>query len=272
MNVHVEAVGLLSFVAALLFFDSRPRLAGFCLGLATAVKLLPIYLFALIRRREVLVFGALALMLTFAPYLAPRMGSSLGEYGRRWRSNDGVFALVLDATTYTIRPLGLRAPTDRVDLGRLGPLLSGRDRPYVYPDELAGALARGVVLLAFAAVLVHIRRRPPLELARAGIGAFLLLTPSLHPWYALWLVPPLLLDRGGCPRERLAWLWLVALVPLGHVPLIGYLAGRPWHDPGWTRLLEHAPPLALLLAQLPPLRGVVYSRCRCPAHVADGQG
>ena len=77
------------------------------------------------------------------------------------------------------------------------------------------------------------RRASALRLTEAAIGAFVLLTPALHPWYVVWLLP--LVAVGGSP----AWLVLALLVPLGYRPLDGWLAGGPWHDPVWTRALEH---------------------------------
>ncbi|MEO6953823.1 MAG: hypothetical protein ABI321_18620 [Polyangia bacterium] len=259
-DAHVEALGVALFTAALVTLPLRRTLGGALLGFASATKLLPIYLLLVLRDRRVLVSGLLAIALVYAPYASSgkKVVGSLGEYGRRWRSNDGLFGLVQAGCTEAVAlTTGIRASTDRVELGRLGPLLTGRERPQAYPDELAGALARATVLLLFALVLLRRERstrdlpieRRALLLAQAGMGAFLLLTPALHPWYALWLLPPVLLDDAPRSRpERLAWLWLVAAVPLGHVPLVAYLDHRPWHDPLWTRLLEHVPPLALLSA------------------------
>src|SRR5262249_12123022 len=64
-------------------------------------------------------------------------------------------------------------------------------------------------------------------------GAFLLLTPTLHPWYVLWMVP--LIALGAEP----AWLILAALVPLGYLPLSDWLERGGWHDPVVPRGVEH---------------------------------
>ena len=260
VDAHVEALGVALLTGALAALPLRRTLAGVLLGMASATKLLPIYLLFVLRDRRVLVAGLLVIGLVYAPYVVAHRNvvGSLGEYGRRWRSNDGLFGVIQAGSTEIVAlTAGIRASTDRIELGRLGPFVTGRDRPQAYPDELAGALARATVLLLFALVLMRTERvtrdlplqRRALLLAQAGTGAFLLLTPALHPWYALWLLPPVLLDDA--PRslhERRAWLWLVAAVPLGHVPLVDYLQHRPWHDPTWTRLVEHIPALVLLSA------------------------
>ena len=260
VDAHVEALGVALLTGALLVLPLRRTLGGVLLGIASATKLLPIYLLLGLRDRRVLVAGLLAIGLVYAPYLGAQrnVAGSLGEYGRRWRSNDGLFGVLQAGCTEVVAvTTGIRASTDRIELGRLGPLVTGRDRPQAYFDELAGALARVTVLVLFALVLWRSERatrdlplpRRALLLAQAGTGAFLLLTPALHPWYALWLLPPVLLDDAPRSRhERLAWLWLVAVVPLGHVPLVDYLRRGTWQDPTWTRLAEHVPALALLSA------------------------
>ncbi len=280
VNGHVEAIGVALFTAALTALPLRRTLSGALLGLASATKLLPVYLLIALRDRRVLVAASLAIGLAYAPYMGAgtKVVGSLGEYGRRWRSNDGLFGVLLAGSTEAVAiTTGIRAKTDRVELGRAGPLLTGRDRPQAYPDELAGVVARGFVLILFCLALWRAERstrdlpieRRALLVAQVGMGAFLLLTPALHPWYALWLLPPLLLDDGPrYPHERAAWLWLVATVPLGHVPLVAWLDHRGWHDPLWTRLIEHGPALALLacgpvmraLARVRPRRRLSSSR------------
>ena len=43
-----------------------------------------------------------------------------------------------------------------------------------------------------------------------------------------------------------AWLALGALSPLGYLPLGEWLTVGTWHDPVWTRALEHGLTVALL--------------------------
>jgi len=84
------------------------------------------------------------------------------------------------------------------------------------------------------------RRASATRLTEAAIGTFVLLTPAMHPWYVLWLLP--LVAAGGSP----AWLVLALLAPLGYRPLDVWLSGGPWRDPVWTRALEHGRALVAL--------------------------
>ena len=69
-----------------------------------------------------------------------------------------------------------------------------------------------------------------LELPRVAallIGGFLVLTPTLHPWYLSWIVPFLAL------RPALAWSTLVAAAPLLYWPVRGWRTQGVWIEPVW---------------------------------------
>ena len=245
VNAHVDALGVALLVAALLAWRRRRQgLAGALVGAATAVKLLPIVALAGMRSRRTLAAALAALALVALPYVGagPRMAGSLGEYGRRWRSNDGVFALLYDVAARGVARTRFGRRYDLGDAPRLARWISGRDRDQVYPDEVANLLARaaaGVLFLGAIGWAVH-RRASALRVTEVAFGAFVLLTPALHPWYVVWLIP--LVALGG----SWAWVVLAVLVPLGYRPLDGWLAGQPWHDPIWTRALEHGATLMAL--------------------------
>ena len=148
------------------------------------------------------------------------------------------------------------APLDLWPHWTLARVITGRGyRAAVYPDELSGFVGRAVAAALLTTVVLSVawrtRKRAGAE-ARMDeeegvewvLGAILLLTPALHPWYALWLLPSAALGR------RAAWLALAALVPLGYMPLVGWLNGDPWRDPIWTRALEHGACLVLLVIGL----------------------
>src|SRR5262249_23265244 len=149
---------------------------------------------------------------------------SLGEYGRRWRGNDGAFALLHAASSAVVAHSRFARRYDMASSPGLARLVTGRDRDQGFPDEAAGLLARALAFTLFVSAVgwALARGAPPLGVAETVIGAFLLLTPTLHPWYVLWMLPLLVL--GGSP----AWIALAALAPLGYLPLRQFLAGQPW--------------------------------------------
>ena len=167
------------------------------------------------------------------------MLGSLGEYGRRWRSNDGAYALVHAAAQALTDAVYQPPYYEPWRLKRLARLISGRARDTVWPDELTAALARGTVAAALLALALWLARRgaPAAEAAAVLLLGYQLLTPTLHPWYELWPLAVLVLAPSG-PR-LLALGGMVALAPLGYLPLAAYWQGLPWREARWPRLLEH---------------------------------
>lgn len=245
LNAHVDALGVALLVGALVAWQrGRAAAAGALVAAAAAVKLLPIVALAGMRRRSAVVAAALVAIALALPYATagPRMAGSLGEYSRRWRVNDGAFALLHAGAERLVAHTRFAGRYDLSGSPRVARLVTGRDRDTLFADEVAGFIARiaaGVIFVAVVASALW-RRLPPARVAEAGIGAFVLLTPALHPWYVVWLLP--LVAVGG----SWAWLVLALLAPLGYRPLDVWLAGGPWRDPVWTRLLEHGLTLVAL--------------------------
>lgn len=236
-NAHLDVLGVLGLcLALLLWLQGRPLRAGVALAAAALVKPVALLLWFGVRgpgRRRLLYglgLGAAALVLPFAA-AGRRLPGSLGEYGRRWRGNEGVFAL-LQAGADRLCGWLYRPPYDDPwRLRWLAHLITGRDRDAVYPDELSGFVARGTALLLLLGWIAYLQRRRPAlsapELTMWLLGGYLILTPVLHPWYVLWVL-------GLCPLTpgvAAPWLLLAALAPLGYLPQ------------GFSRLIEHGLPL-----------------------------
>jgi len=78
--------------------------------------------------------------------------------------------------------------------------------------------------------------------AIAILGALLLLAPTVHPWYVLWILP------FAAAQRSWPWLLFAALVPLAYIARNG--------DVGWTvRAIEYGPVLALLALDAARARG-----------------
>jgi hypothetical protein len=152
--------------------------------------------------------GAVAALLVW-PYWGARktLLLSLEKYAQFWQFNETLFA-----------------PLEAV-LGHVGAVRVG-----------AGAC------LAMALVLGWRRTEP----ARAGLlvtGAALLLGPNLLPWYALWLLPFLVLI------EAPAALLFTGTVTLAYLVYPAWQSGERWALPWGVRLLEYGGPALVLAAQ-----------------------
>jgi hypothetical protein len=247
-NAHVDGAGVALFIAALAALElGRAGRSGALLALSIGIK--PLGLALLPRLRRWRAFGALAVVLALValPFYdaGTRLGGSLGEYGRRWRTSDGLFALVHAGARTLVQHSRFAERTELPEHPRLARLVSGRDRDQVYPDEVANLLARALVGAAWLGVIVWAwrRRLAPVPFAGAAIGAFLLLTPALHPWYVLWILPI------AAASSEPAWIALAVLAPLGYTPVMVAAAGGPWQEATWPRELMHGTVVTLLLAK-----------------------
>jgi len=218
-SAHLDSLAILCLLGALASFPGHARgssercASGLAfLAAGATIKLLPAALvpFALrLTPRPFLwtLFFVLCVVLCLLPFAlltghGPSLGG-LGEYALGWES----FSLLHRG----IEPLFARHFA--YDLGWSDP------RRLARATELALWLGLG----AFA----WWRR---LELTRAAgllVGGFLVLSPTLHPWYLAWIVPFLAL------RSMPAWSALVAASPLLYWPVDGWRARGVWEEPAW---------------------------------------
>jgi hypothetical protein len=258
-NAHADVLGVALFVGGLYAWQrARPAVAGALVAAAAGTKLLPVLVLFSMPRRKTLIAALVTACLLLVPFASARSGiaGSFGEYGRRWRINDGLFSFVHAGAEAIIARSRYNKRYEMADSPRLVRAITGRDRNELYPDEATNLLARAVTFALFAAVVTWalLRGARPLSLAEVLLGSFALLTPALHPWYVVWLVPVAAL--GG----SYAWLVLAALAPLGYRPLDGWLVEHVWRDPVWTRLIEHG--LTILVLAVDRLRpsGIIEAR------------
>ena len=83
----------------------------------------------------------------------------------------------------------------------------------------------------------------PIRATGTLLGAWIVLTPTLHPWYVAWVAPFVVL------RPSAAWTWLLAIVSVGYVPLLASRAagGGAILEPAWLWPLFAVPFFVLAL-------------------------
>ena len=209
---HIDIVGALLLVLSAAALVRRWRAtAAVALGLAIAVKFLPVVLLPLYWKRVRIRDAALAaavIGLLYVPFLIQgRIPiGSLGTYVQNFRFNGPVFAV----------------------LAQVAP-----------PQLLAGlAVLVGLVTSTWLRIRSAAPQFSPDQFAWSQfawpMAASLLCAPAVFPWYLLWLLPFL-----TSASTLLIVLWTVSIIP---VYLQWHLRslGRPWGAlPGWVMLLEY---------------------------------
>lgn len=237
---HVDSVGIALLVASVAFLGSKRRaLAGLAFAASVLTKYVPLVaVLPLLRRggwRFLLAFavGASSLWLSAAARGAPPTGG-LAEYARRWEFN----SVLYPAVERTIAAL-------EVPERAKSALLEWKSRhghppwtQYVFPYFYSAFFARAALALLLALCLIAVawRVRAPVVATFASISALLLVSPTLHPWYLLWVLP-----FAAILREP-AFLYLSLASPVAY----GLLYGLPGLSPGAILTLEYAPFLFLL--------------------------
>jgi hypothetical protein len=190
---HLDPLGIALLLLSLAFLGARrPVLSGLSFALSVLTKYVSLAAALPIARR-----GGWRLALSGAAgaavlWLASTRGGvspagGLFEYASRWEFN----SVLYPAAVRLMRDGDVPARAKTAFLGwkeRHGhPAWTQRVFPYFYD----GFFARVVLALALAAVLLAIawRARDPAAGAFASLGALLLFSPTLHPWYLLWALP-----------------------------------------------------------------------------------
>jgi hypothetical protein len=207
---HLDALGFPFLVAFVLLYHSRHNaVAALALGASAAVKLLPlIHIPLLLRqaweRREIAWMAAPLLpALLYLPYLLAggHPFESLAVYSEKWTFNASVYGV----TTW------------------------------MFGDPVWGRFASmGVFVIALGALAW--RKRPLVASMAAATMLFLLCTPTVHPWYATWLLVLLPL------YPRWSFLMFCACFAVAVYPGVLYHLSGTWIDPLWMRIAVYLPP------------------------------
>lgn len=202
---HIDIVGALLLLVSVAALARRWRMtAAVALGLAVAVKFLPIVLLRLYWKRIRIRDAALAAVvvgLLYVPFLNHGRipTGSLGTYVQTFRFNGPVFAAL----------------------------------NHVAPPQLLAALAV-LVGLATATWLRSVRPKLSPDTFAWPMAATLLFAPVVFPWYLLWLLPFL-----TSASTLVIIVWTASIIPT-YVQWHLRALGHPWGGlPAWVMLVEY---------------------------------
>ncbi len=202
---HLEAVGCALVALAVVARGRKDFLADAAALAATLTKLIPVVLLAR-RPPRVLAGAALVALVCLVPLLGEGALRGFETYRANWSFNGSVFPALVG--------LGVDAPIAR---------------------QACQAVGAAVAFVAVVCCRDDARR------ALWVFGAFVVLSPTVHPWYGLWpLLPALLLDIR-------AWVWLANLLPLAYLVLATLGTTGSWTESVATRWAIYLPFYVVLL-------------------------
>ncbi|PYQ37346.1 MAG: hypothetical protein DMF55_01275 [Acidobacteria bacterium] len=237
---HLDSLGVALLLAAALLLQQRHSFAA---GLAFAASVLTKYVPAAatlpLAKRGGLRFAVTALVFGSAVWgLASRIGGppagDLGAYATRWEFNSLLYPAVAGVVDSTQLPA--KAKTAYMHWKDVRPQRPWMQR--VFPWFYTALFARVAIALGLAVALILIAARVrDVETALfASLAAFLIASPTIHPWYMLWILP------FAAKKCEPAFLYLSFAVVLSYA--------IPYPLAGWTpvriRVAEYVP-FAILL-------------------------
>jgi hypothetical protein len=214
---HYESLVLLCLIAFLWAMErNRDVLASLFLFLGASAKIVSLSLLPLlVLRRGVhgmrgIAFSVLILAATAAMLKFSGAASALGAFAVDFQYNS--------AFPFLLHALGWGAPR---------------------------AAERMLILAFFCAAgvtaAIRLRHDTPERQGLVFLGLLLLFSPTLHPWYLLWILP------FAALRRSLPWLLLTGTICVTYAVYAQAAATGRWQEIPWLRLPEFLPPLGLWL-------------------------
>jgi hypothetical protein len=235
--VHIDAAGAALMMMCLLAVrQQRAVWAAIALGMAIHAKPIAL-LWLLAGPRQVRVGAVVVALCLWVPHLAvhgPLMPPGLLAYAEHWEASPllyralewpwrGLFEARAAANIYA----HLWVDAHGVVVEQAGHAWLTWGAPHADAHRLLldhRVIAKGASLCLWALSVVcstRVARTIDDDTERfawvglVGVGAWLLLTPTLHPWYALWLLPSLVALLHHQKRVvRMVW-WLCLVISVG---------------------------------------------------------
>ena len=249
---HLDSLGVALLLASLVYLRyNRPGRSGSALALSILTKYVAAFAAIPLLRRGGLKWAACGLAVGASIWLAgvhhgvlPVGG--LWDYSTRWEFNSlGYPALSGVFERLNLPELSKNGFSNlKAWLGDPGWMEA------LFPFFYAGFFARAAlaILLCVVLIVVGVRVRQTETAVFASLAALLLASPTLHPWYLLWVLP-----LAARKREP-AFLYLSFTVPVSYALLYPVR----WIPEGLVAFVEYGPFLVLLARTL--LRAAASAR------------
>lgn len=229
---HIDALVVLALVATWTFLgDRKPKAAGAAAAAGVLAKLVPVVVWPMWARQSkhpwrMLAVAAGVVALATGPFLIDLGGPPPGlvTYGVSWEFDGPLYEPLWRGLDRIGADERIKATLDVVKQRTDQHDALNRVYPFVYPQLLAklllAALFAGVV--AASCLGRHPRWRDPVAGTGCLLGALVLCSATVYPWYLLWILPAAALTRHK------AWLVLPASIQLSYLPQLTDLVLFPW--------------------------------------------
>ena len=219
---HQDIIGMFFLVGCLYFRQKQNEMGSAAMLTGSFLsKLFPLFLFPLLLRHRnkwpYLVLVAMTILFYVPFYSADsHLFTGLSVYSKTWQANDSIF--------YALNLL--------------------LNNPFT-----AKMVVAFIFFTVFLYVYIKISDFP--KACFAALGSFLILLPTLHPWYVLWIIPFLVITPNR------AWIWLTMSTAAFYHILIDYFEKDVWQEQIWIKCLIYIPFFVLLV--LPYIKGKTVS-------------
>jgi hypothetical protein len=223
---HLDSLGVALLLASLAHLArQRHAPAGIAFAMSVLTKYvslaaaIPVFRHGRSRFVAACALSAAVLWLAASrPGVSPAGG--LGQYATRWDFNSPVYEAAVGLMDSSGLPQAAKDSFLDLKARWNHPGWTQRVFPYFYSAFFARVLLG--LLLGASLLLIAFRVRDLETSVFASLGALLLLSPTLHPWYLLWVLP------FAARRREPAFLFLSFCVPLSYAllyPLPGVSRG-----------------------------------------------
>jgi hypothetical protein len=205
---------------------ARPARAGVAAAVAGLAKLAPFAALPMWARQSdrpgrflAAAIAATGLALLPVAVSAGGVPPGLATYAVRWEFAGPLHEPLWRALAAARAPEAVEHALDlmKESTGKHG--LWNRFYPWAYPQ----LLSRLVLTLAGVAVIARsVTWRDPVGGTAALFGGLLLCSPTVYPWYVLWVLP------FSALVGQARWLWVAAAAPLLYLPQLLGVSWWPW--------------------------------------------